>query len=315
MAAVALEALSKRHAGGAGVGPITLSLERQDRFVFLGPSGAGKTTLLRLIAGLEEADSGRVVFDGRDVTHTPPHRRGVAYLPQRPALYPHLRVREQLDGPTPAVELLKLAPLLDRYPHELSGGEKQRTALARIASRNCPLWLLDEPFAPLDPVLRADFRHDLHLLAASSAATMLIVSHDPIDALALGRRVGVLGDGALQQVGTPDDLYARPGTRFAAAALGQMCFLGQGETDLGLRPGDLLPGADPARGEVLVGWRAVFAEPARAGWVLTVADGPKRLRVAWPDGPPPASGTPVDLTVIAGRGVRFDAATGRRTDD
>jgi ABC-type sugar transport system ATPase subunit len=121
--------------------------------------------------------------------------------------------------------LLRLAPLLDRYPHQLSGGERQRVALAKLLLRGAGVWLLDEPFSGLDPVFRSEFRHDLHLLLDSAPATILLVTHDPIDALALGGLVGVLGDGRLQQLGTPEALRDRPGNRFVAVCLGRLSLI------------------------------------------------------------------------------------------
>ena len=166
---------------------------------------------MRLVAGLEDPDAGEVHISGQRVDGLPPHRRGVALLPQRPALYPHLTVAQNLQAVrgTQSLDLLQLGPLLHRYPHELSGGERQRVALAKLLARGAGVWLLDEPFSNLDPVFRSDFRRDLHLLLDRFAATIILVTHDPIDALALGRRVGVLGDGRLQQLGTARGV-ARP---------------------------------------------------------------------------------------------------------
>jgi multiple sugar transport system ATP-binding protein len=238
---------------------------------------------------------------------------------------------------------------LDRHPHQLSGGERQRAALARAAVRGAGVWLLDEPFAPLDPGFRSDFRHDLHLLLEKSAATILLVTHDPIDALALGRRVGVLGDGRLKQLGTADELRRRPATRFVAAALGQLSFLdgravGRGGGDppamtfvaagglvevpvpapvarhLDGRPAhNLTLGFRPADVQLrppgdCTGWPVVLAEPVGSGWVLTVARGSARVRVGWPSGSPPPVGDPVYWKLAPGTGVWFDA-DGRRIDD
>lgn len=211
-----------------GLHDLSLSVATGERLVLLGPTGSGKTTLLRLIIGLESPTRGEIVFDGKRLNDVPPHERGIAFLPQRPALYPHLSVRENLlivchepAAISEAASLLKIPQLLNRRPNELSGGEKQRVALARAVLSKARLWLLDEPFAPLDPLFRSEFRKDLLLLLDSSQATMILVSHDPIDALALGRLIGVLGDGRLQQLGTPEELKARPCSRFVEAIAGQ----------------------------------------------------------------------------------------------
>jgi len=209
---------------------ITLTIPTGSRLALLGPSGSGKSTLLRLIAGLETPDAGEIVINGELVTRRPPHKRGVAFLPQRVALYPHLTVEQNLAVTkskriAESLELLQLQSLKARYPHQLSGGERQRVGLAKLLVAEAPIWLLDEPFSGLDPVFRSEFRSVLHLLLTRSSATILLVTHDPTDAFALGGRVGVLGNGVLQQIGTAEELQARPANRFIAASLGRFGFL------------------------------------------------------------------------------------------
>ncbi len=359
---LSVHGLTKTYPGGVvGLRPTDLTVARGERLVLLGPSGSGKSTLLRLIQGLESADGGEVWVDGRRVDGLPPHRRGVALLPQRVALYPHLTVAGNLaagrererpeDSKSPVAhapgspeELFRLTPLLSRYPHQLSGGERQRVALAKLLRLNRPLWLLDEPFSGLDPMFRAEFRHDLLLFAASAGATILLVTHDPIDALAIGQRIGVLADGILRQVGTADELRSAPGHRFVAFCVGSHSLLdgavqvaGDGdppvfvaeggsvrvpvprsascgtELTLGLRPDDLVQRApgDPSYGTI-TGWPLVSAEPDGSGWLLTVARGRTRVRVEWRSGPPPPVGTLTDWTIPAARGTWFDRATGER---
>ncbi len=235
MPSVSLLNVSKTYPGGVvGLRPTDLAVAASDRLALLGPSGSGKTTLLRLVAGLEEPDAGEIHVGGARVDRLPPHRRGVALLPQRPALYPHLTVEQNLRAvrgtqysvlSTQYSDLLQLGPLMGRHPHELSAGERQRVALGKLLARGAGVWLLDEPFSNLDPVFRSDFRRDLHLLLDRCAATIILVTHDPMDALALGRRVGVLGDGRLQQLGTPEELRDRPGNRFVAFCLGRLSLI------------------------------------------------------------------------------------------
>ena len=354
MATITLRGISKAYPNGTlGLHSLDLDVETGERLALLGPSGSGKTTLLRLIAGLEDPDKGEIFIDGRSMKNVPAHRRGVAFLPQRPALYPHLTVRDNLkvsSGKTPSIDdVLQIAPLLNRYPHQLSGGEKHRVALARLVARNAPIWLLDEPFAPLDPVFRSEFRRDLHLLLGRSVATMLLVTHDPIDALALGRRVGVLGEGRMQQLGTPEELVRLPDNRFVAFAVGQF-YLIRGRASggdpseatfaseegsmlmplppaigrivadrsnrsltLGIRPEDfhLRPPEDRSViGAEFVGWFVVSAEPVGSGWLLTLARGRCRVRAGWPSGTPPRVGHPENWFVPVDRCPWFDH-TGR----
>jgi multiple sugar transport system ATP-binding protein len=248
MSAIAIRHLTKRYPGTqAGLFDCSLEIDSGEHLVIAGPSGAGKTTLLRLIAGLETPDSGSISIGKLDVTQLPPRERGVALVAQRPAVYPHRTVRRNLvisielrqrrswwkranaNCVSPAeldkrvhdaAEILGLSNLLDRRGDRLSGGEQQRVALGRAWVARAGAWLLDEPLAQLDPTLRATIRAELHLLRGRSGATIMEVTHDPGDALALGRRVAVLRAGRLEQVGPAAELYARPASRTVAAALG-----------------------------------------------------------------------------------------------
>lgn len=359
--AVELRGVSKSYPGRVvGLHPTDLAVQPGERLALLGPSGSGKSTLLRLIAGLETPDSGEVRIGGKRVDHLLPHHRGVSLLPQRVALYPHMTVGENLkpggnaasgvspDAACGVAQTLHLTPLLSRRPHELSGGERQRVGLAKLLLAGRPVWLLDEPFAALDPMFRAEFRTDLLLFAEKSSPTILFVTHDPIDALALGHRIGVLGDGKLQQLGTPDELRTRPGNRFVAFCIGSFslldgtvgdgdptAFLAEGGSvrvplpprlraklaatarptprlTFGFRPDDVLPRPpEPSEGGI-TGWPQVSAEPDGSGWLLTVARGRSRVRVQWRSGSPPPVGTPTDWTVLPDRGVWFSGTTGER---
>ena len=248
MSAIALRNLTKQYPGTqAGLFELSLDVVSGEHLVIAGPSGAGKTTLLRLIAGLETPDSGSVSIGSSDVTHWPPRTRGVALVAQRPAIYPQLTVGRNLSSGielrqrrwfwqtadsasisrteiesriAQAAEILGLSPLLDRRGDKLSGGEQQRVALGRAWVSRAGVWLLDEPLAHLDPALRTAIRAELHLLRGRSGATMLEVTHDPGNALTLGRRVAVLRAGRIEQVGLAAELYARPASRTVAAALG-----------------------------------------------------------------------------------------------
>jgi len=214
---------------------VDLAVSRGERLAVLGPSGSGKTTLLRLIAGLESPDSGVVRIGGNDMGGVPPHRRGVAMMFQNPALYPFLRVRDNLafglaarrvSRPTRrrrAVELaslLGIEPLLDRWPATLSGGERQRVALGRALAPRPAVLLLDEPFANLDEPLRVELRAELLCLHGQLGFTLVHVTHDQKEALALGHRLAVVREGRLVQVDTAMAVHDRPADRFVAAFVG-----------------------------------------------------------------------------------------------
>jgi iron(III) transport system ATP-binding protein len=201
----------------------------------LGLSGCGKTTLLRVIAGFERAQRGRVSLgsrvldDGR--TYVPPERRGIGYVPQEGALFPHLTVRknvgfglsrEERRGGAVAelLEMVGLASLADRYPHQLSGGEQQRVALARALARRPEVLLLDEPFSSLDASLRTRVREEVHALLRAQGVTTVLVTHDQEEALSLADTVAVLRDGTIVQGGTPDQLYTLPADVELARFLG-----------------------------------------------------------------------------------------------
>jgi ABC-type sugar transport system ATPase subunit len=240
MAEVALEQVAKTYPNGVrAVHDLHLVVGDGELVVLVGPSGCGKTTTLRVIAGLEAPTSGQVRIGGRVVTAEPPHRRDVAVAFQRPALYPHLSVRQNLAFGlslrrrwlfrTPPVkderveeiaELLELTPLLQRRPGELSGGQQQRVALGRALVRQPAVFLLDEPLSNLDARLRLEMRRELHLLHRRLRTTMVYVTHDQDEALTLGDRIVVMDQGEVQQVGRPLDLYERPANRFVAGFIG-----------------------------------------------------------------------------------------------
>jgi ABC-type sugar transport system ATPase subunit len=235
MTRVCIQTVSKSFPGGAvALHPTDLTVEPGERLAFLGPSGSGKSTLLRLIAGLETPSAGTIQLNAVDVHHWPPARRGVGLLPQRATLYPQMTVAENIrisaDTQSPLtipaiLELLRLGALSDRLPHQLSGGERQRAALAKLIAQNRPVWLLDEPFGSLDPMFREEFRYDLHLLHRQTQATIIFVTHDPIDAQALGQRIGIMGEGRLQQLGTAAELHDHPNNQFVAHCLGRVGFI------------------------------------------------------------------------------------------
>jgi len=292
VAGIVLERVSKVFSGGVvAVDDISLEVQSGEFLVLVGPSGCGKSTLLRMIAGLEDATEGTISIDGRDVTDLPPRSRDIAMVFQSYALYPHMSVRENLGyglkvRKTPkkeaaervvrAAKLLGLQEMLDRKPGALSGGQRQRVAMGRAIVREPKAFLMDEPLSNLDAKLRVSMRASLASLHSRLRTTTIYVTHDQVEAMTLGQRVAVLRDGRVQQVDTPQALYARPANLFVAAFIGSPA-MNLVEADLsGDRlsfAGFSLPVArhsipDDANGRVVVGIRpeafedAAFADPS-----------------------------------------------------
>jgi multiple sugar transport system ATP-binding protein len=313
MAEVVLDRIAKEYPGGVwALRDLSLRLGDGELVVLVGPSGCGKTTTLRLVAGLEEPTTGEVRIGGRLVNGVPARARNVAMVFQRPALYPQLTVRdnlafsERLREPgwlrrllrghgapdalerrvQEAAELLGLEHLLERYPAQLSGGQQQRVAVGRALVRRPAAYLLDEPLSNLDPPRRVETRRELHLLQRRLRATMLYVTHDPWEALALGDRVVVLDQGMVQDAGTPRDLYERPANRFVAGFLGwppmnlidgRLCRVASGyrfeATTGGLAVAiDRSPSLDEGSdGRVTLGIRPQHVVLGEPGWRMRVA--------------------------------------------
>ncbi len=235
MARIVLKNITKNFGGVSAVDDISLETAQNEFLTLLGPSGCGKSTTLNIIAGLESTSSGRVWFDEDDVTELPPERRDVAMVFQTYALYPHMRVRENIAfglrmRKTPpheverrvrnAAKKMLIGPLLDRKPRELSGGERQRVALARAIVRNPRLFLLDEPLSNLDAKLRDSMRTELKRLHGELKKTFIYVTHDQAESLVMSDRIAVLNGGKIQQLGTPDEIYNQPANAFVAGFVG-----------------------------------------------------------------------------------------------
>ena len=240
---VSLAHVSRRFGDVRAVDDVDLAVERGELLAVLGPSGGGKSTLLRLIAGLERPDDGEIRIDGRTVADgsrrfVPPERRRVGLVFQDHALFPHLTVARNIAFGLPrrprAARLERVRELLalvhldahaDRYPHELSGGEQQRIALARALAPRPAVVLLDEPFASLDPDLRRSLAADVARVLRAAGTTAVLVTHDRDEAFAVADRVGVIHDGRLVQLDTPTGLYRVPASASVANLLGDASFL------------------------------------------------------------------------------------------
>jgi putative spermidine/putrescine transport system ATP-binding protein len=232
---VRLEALRRVFAGVVALDELSLTLAPGELVALLGPSGCGKTTALRLVAGLDEATSGRVVFGGTDVTNIGANRRNVGMVFQAYSLFPHmtalqnvmfgLQMRhvgdpERRKRAGDMLELVGLSAFADRYAHQLSGGQQQRVALARALAIQPRVLLLDEPLSALDARVRSRLRDEIRRVQLEVGITTLFVTHDQEEALAIADRVGVMSKGRLEQLGSPTQIYSRPATPFVAEFVG-----------------------------------------------------------------------------------------------
>ena len=250
MAGVMLEGITKRFGDTVAVDGIDMEIPDQALTVLVGPSGCGKSTLLRIIAGLEDVDGGEVRIGGRRVNELAPARRDIAMVFQSYALYPHMTVFDNIAFPLrmarldrttieqkvhEAAELLRLGALLPRKPRALSGGQQQRVAIGRAMVRDPAVYLFDEPLSNLDAQLRIELRDEIAGLQRAIGATMVYVTHDQVEAMALADRIVALNDGRVEQTGAPMDLYNRPANRFVAGFIGApgMNFLDATVADVG----------------------------------------------------------------------------------
>ncbi|WFE74752.1 ABC transporter ATP-binding protein [Roseinatronobacter sp. S2] len=214
---------------------LNLDIPDQEFVVFLGPSGCGKSTMLRMIAGLEDVSAGRIAIGGTDVTDLPPGERGVAMVFQNYALYPHMNVADNItfglrrQGASRAEieprlkqvsDLLGLTPFLQRRPKNLSGGQQQRVAMARAMIKTPKVFLFDEPLSNLDAKLREKLRTEIRKIHMQLKTTTIFVTHDQLEAMTIADRIVLMRDGRIEQMGTPDEIFERPASRFVADFIG-----------------------------------------------------------------------------------------------
>jgi sn-glycerol 3-phosphate transport system ATP-binding protein len=254
-AEIALDRVSKHWGGTRAVDDITFEVPAHRFVVLLGPSGCGKSTTLRLIAGLEEVTSGKILIHGADVTALPPSSRRLSMVFQSYALFPHLSVAENIvfglkvrrvqaaerrERLMRVAALVGLSELLERKPAQLSGGQRQRVALARAVIAEHPICLMDEPLSNLDARLRHEMRIEIHSLQRRLGMTVVYVTHDQVEAMSMADHIILMRDGRIEQEGEPDELYSRPVSTFAAGFIGTP-------------PMNLLELADGAAGAAIAG--------------------------------------------------------------
>ena len=231
-----IQNITKKFGNNTILDDITATIHTGELVALLGPSGCGKTTLLRIIAGLETADYGKILFEGVDVTDVPVQKRGIGFVFQNYALFRHKSVADNIafglhilkKRPSTAdinkrvdelLELVQLPHTKDRYPHELSGGQRQRIALARALAISPKLLLLDEPFGALDAKVRKELRVALKSIQKEISITSIMVTHDQEEAMTVADRVVVMNHGIIEQVGTPDELLSEPKSGFVSEFL------------------------------------------------------------------------------------------------
>ncbi|NNN09228.1 MAG: sn-glycerol-3-phosphate ABC transporter ATP-binding protein UgpC [Acidimicrobiaceae bacterium] len=313
MASVNFEGASRLYQDSSVPAVDNLSLDIGDGefLVLVGPSGCGKSTSLRMLAGLEEVNSGVIRIGGRDVTALAPRDRDVAMVFQNYALYPHMSVAENMGFALKianvakeemtrrviaAAEILDLKSFLDRKPKELSGGQRQRVAMGRAIVRNPQVFLMDEPLSNLDAQLRVQTRTQIASLQRRLNVTTVYVTHDQVEAMTMGDRVAVLKDGVLQQVGPPRELYDQPINRFVAGFIGSpaMNLLTLPFSDGGAR----ITAATGVERTLPIDRETIEAAIARGVSVVTVGFRPEDLHLTTPE-----LGWPIEVDVVESLGA------------
>jgi len=323
VSSIRLEQIAKHWGESRALDGITFSAEPGSFVVLLGPSGCGKSTTLRLIAGLDAPTAGTIRIGERDVTRLAPAQRGISMVFQSYALFPHLTVAENIvfglrvrkvagrDAKLKRVaEMLGLMPLLGRKPSQLSGGQQQRVALGRALVAEAPVCLMDEPLSNLDAQLRGEMRREIRSLQQRLGITMVYVTHDQTEAMTMADRVVLLRNGRIEQVGSPEDLYARPASAFTAGFIGappmNLLSLDGAGTLTGVRPEDMRLAAEGLEASVesteYLGADSLVAAKAGADSILVRVPGHARVK----------KGDAVRLAWDAAHEHHFDAQTGGR---
>jgi iron(III) transport system ATP-binding protein len=311
---IRLENLTKQYGETVALSSVDLEIGRGELFFLLGPSGCGKTTLLRLIAGLQTPSSGRILFDGRDVTSVPTQKRNAVMCFQGYALWPHMTVRENIRfglsvRETPpdresqqaevrrALEIIQMqGPLADRKPQQLSGGQQQRVALARALAVKPACLLLDEPLSNLDTHLRQEMRREIQRICRQAGITTVYVTHDQKEALSTADRIAVMRDGQLAQVGTPQELYRSPSSAFVAEFIGPTNLI-EGEIT---GSSDGLTRVSTAIGEIRASTDTVERATALARRRVMISIRPELIRIVGHGGSPAKANRMADDNRVVG---------------
>jgi putative spermidine/putrescine transport system ATP-binding protein len=286
-----LQQLRKTFGKVVAVDSLDLEIDRGELVSLVGPSGCGKTTTLRMVAGLQDADRGRIILEGRDVTHEPANRRGMGVVFQSYALFPNMTAADNIAyglaiRKRPAAEIRKrVADLVDlieigdaslRYPHQLSGGQQQRVALARALAIEPLVLLLDEPLSALDAAVRLTLRLEIRRIQRSLGIATMYITHDQEEALSISDRVAVMRDGRIEQLGTPEDVYTAPVNEYVARFVGSSNRLDVRVVDANARtvewrgqPVPVVAGASVAAGQPAV----MIVRPERIRITPAGADG------------------------------------------
>ncbi len=339
MASITLKNVVKRYGSGKTanqvINDVSAEILTGEFVVIVGPSGCGKSTLLRMVAGLEEISSGEISIGGRVVNNLEPSERDIAMVFQNYALYPHMSVFENMAyglkiAKVPleeiktrvdkAAKILEIGPFLQRKPRELSGGQRQRVAMGRAIVRHPKVFLFDGPLSNLDAKLRAQTRIEIQKLHRELGITSLFVTHDQVEAMTLAQRMIVINLGAVEQFGTPEEVYNRPATTFVASFIGSP-------------PMNLLQNAPGAKAGTITGVRPEHLDITDSGWALHVETvemlGAERLVYGrWTHGSGdelvilrteeghfvPAIGSTIHVTPRADKIHYFDASTGKRKE-